>query len=333
MKLLVTGGLGVNGAWSIRRLLDEGHDVTVVDIRPQFDLVPDIKDEFEFVQADLLDVENLTKVAKDRDIEVIAHLAAMVDATTDPYQAFQVNAMGTVGLLEAARKADVSRVVYTSSKAQYAPFIGEYGHPTYKAVPEDYPRGPTPGLRAYGASKILSEEAGRVFADRFGIEFVALRFGAIFGPGKKARHGPIGLHSRMIENAMLDVPTVIGHGGDQGDDMMYTKDVAQAIVRACTSTTLGSLVYNIGRGQLVTIRDFAAAVRTSFPAAKIDIGSGLEYLGIGPVHCVMDISKARRDLGYEPQFDLASGVADYVKELAHLGIEPEAQTSPSTWRP
>jgi UDP-glucose 4-epimerase len=331
MRVLVTGGLGVNGAWAVRRYLEEGHQVTVLDNRPGFDLLPDIRQDFEFVQADLLDVDTMTALARDRNIEAIAHLAAMVDATTDPYLAFNVNAMGTVGVLEAARRAGVGRVVYTSSKAQYGPFAGDYGHPTYKPVPEDYPRGPAVGLRAYGASKILSEEAGRVFSATYGVEFAALRFGLIFGPGKKARHGPIGLHSRIVENAMLGVQTVIEKGGDQGDDMMYTKDVAQAIVRATTSSALRSWVYNIGRGEAVTLHDFADAVRSSFPSAVIELGPGFEYLGIGPVHCVMDISAARADLGYKPEFDLKTGVADYVKSMALLRIAPQAQTTQSGW--
>lgn len=331
MRVLVTGGLGVNGAWTVRRYLNEGHEVTVLDVRPGFDLVTDIRRDFEFIEADLLDVDALTITVRERNIETIAHLAAIVDATTDPYMAFNVNAMGTVGVLEAARRADVGRVVYTSSKAQYAPFVGQYAHPTYKPVPEDYPRGPAPGLRAYGAAKILSEEAGRVFSSKYGLDFVALRFGAIFGPGKMARHGPIGVHSRMVENAMLNVDTVIDQGGDQGDDMMYTKDVAQAIVRASTSSTLGSWVYNIGRGECVTLHDFADAIRSSFPSAAIEVRPGYEYLGIGPVHCTMDISAARTDLGYEPEYTLASGVADYVKSMTILGIAPQAQTSQSRW--
>ncbi|MEU5930592.1 NAD-dependent epimerase/dehydratase family protein [Streptomyces antimycoticus] len=331
MKVLVTGGLGVNGAWAVRRLLAEGHQVTVLDVRPDFDLLPDLEPHFEFVQQDLMDVEGLGRLMASQRIDTVAHLAAVVVAPSDPYRAFEVNALGSVGVLEAARQAEVRRVVYTSSKAVYAPITGEFAHPTYVPVTEDYPRGPTPGLRAYGASKILSEEAGRVYAERFGMDFVALRFGAIYGPGKKARHGPVGVHSRIIENAMLGVPATVGRGGQQGDDMMYAKDVAQAIVRACTSTNLGSWVYNIGTGVRTTLEDFADAVRARYPSADITIGRGFEYLGIGPVHGVMDITRARRDLGYEPEFDLASGVADYAESLARLGIEPQAQTDESSW--
>jgi UDP-glucose 4-epimerase len=331
MRVLVTGGLGVNGAWTVRRLLNEGHEVLVTDTRPEFDLLPDIRDDFEFAQLDLRDVAGLTDLMSSRRIEVIAHLAAMVGMPADLYQAFAVNAQGSVGVLEAARQAGVSRVVYTSSKAVYAPITGKHGHPEYRPVPENYPRGPTPGLRAYGASKILSEEAGQVYSERYGIEFVALRFGLIYGPGKKARHGPIGLHSRIVENAILGSPTIVAHGGEQGDDMMYTKDVAQAITKATTTANLGSWVYNIGTGHANTLHDFAAAVRNRFPRAAIEIGPGFEFLGIGPVHCVMDISRATRDLGYAPEYDLDTGVADYVESLELLGLQSQPQTTESAW--
>jgi UDP-glucose 4-epimerase len=330
MKVLVTGGLGVNGAWTVRRLLTEGHDVVVTDTRPEFDLLPDIRHDFEFSQLDLRNVHELTELMKSRRIEVVAHLAAMVGVPTDLHQSFAVNAQGSVGVLEAAHQAGAARVVYTSSKAVYAPITGNYAHPHYQPVPEDYPRGPTPGLRAYGASKILSEEAGQVYSERYGFEFVALRFGLIYGPGKKARHGPIGMHSRIIENAMLGAPTTVARGGDQGDDMMYTKDVAQAITKAATVHP-GSWVYNIGTGRASTLHDFADAVRNRFPDAVIEVGPGLEFLGIGPVHCVMDITSAQRDLGYAPEYDLKAGVADYVDSLAQLGLQPKSQTTESAW--
>ncbi|WP_063052494.1 NAD-dependent epimerase/dehydratase family protein [Nocardia arthritidis] len=330
MKVLVTGGLGVNGAWTVRRLLNEGHDVVVMDTRPEFDLLPDIRDNFEFTQHDLRDVDGLTELMASRRIDAVAHLAAMVGLPADLYQAFAINAQGSVGVLEAAHRAGVRRVVYTSSKAVYAPIVGKYAHPGYEPVPEDYPRGPTPGLRAYGASKILSEEAGQVYAERYGLEFVALRFGLIYGPGKKARHGPIGLHSRIIENALLGHPTTVTHGGDQGDDMMYTKDVAQAVTKACTAQ-LGTWVYNIGTGRVATLHDLAAAVRIRFPDASINIGPGFEFLGIGPVHCVMDISRAQRDLGYAPEYDLKAGVDDYVESIGQLGLQPQAQSTESSW--
>lgn len=331
MKVFVTGGVGVNGAWVVRRLLAEGHEVVVSDVRPAFELLRDVQDQFAFAAADTRDVEALAELLRFHRIDVVAHLAAIVDATTDPFLAFDVNAQGTVSVLEAARRADVRRVVYTSSKAQYGPFEGAAAHPTYEPITEDYPRGPMAGLRAYGAAKILSEEAGRVYTERFGIEFTALRFGLIYGPGKKARHGPIALHSRMIENAMLGVPTVIESGGDQLDDTMYAKDVAQAIVRAVEAPRLARPAYNIGRGVGTSLRDFADVIRTSYPDASIEIGPGLEYLGLGPVHCVMDISRARAELGYEPVFDLEAGVKDYVESLALIGMEPAAQTTQSRW--
>lgn len=130
---------------------------------------------------------------------------------------------------------------------------------------------------------------------------------------------------------MPGIETVIEHGGGQGDDMIYAKDVAQAIVRASMKAPLGCWVYNIGRGECVTLRDFAEAVRASFPSASMKVQGGLEYLGIGPVHCVMDSSAACRDLAYKPEYVLTSGVADYVKSMQMLGIAAEAQTTQSRW--
>jgi UDP-glucose 4-epimerase len=186
-------------------------------------------------------------------------------------------------------------------------------------------------MRVYSASKILAEEAGRQFAESFGLEFVALRFSTIYGPGKKARHGPIGVYSRIIENAMLGVPTVVEKGGDERDDLVYVRDVAQGIVRALTADRVGHWVYNMGGGGVCSLGDFAAAVRQVLGDVRIDIGGGRDPLGLGPIYGRLDITRAARDLGYAPEYDLARGIADYAESLRRLDLQPTAQESQSSW--
>lgn len=331
MRVLITGGLGVNGAWVARRLVDEGHEVTVADVRPDLSLVPDLQDRVEVASVDVRDLAALQRVLQAGRIERVAHLAAIVPAGADPYLGFSVNAQGTVNVLEAARTSGVRRVVFTSSRAAYAPFTGEHGSPAYRPVPEEHPREPLPSMRVYSVCKILAEEAGKQFADSFGLEFVALRFATIYGPGKKARHGPIGVYSRIIENAMLGVPTVIEQGGEEADDLVYVRDVAQGIVRALTVDRLGHWVYNIGGGGVSTLHDFAAAVRQVLGDVRIEIGGGRDPLGLGPIYGRLDISRAAADLGYAPEYDLARGVADYMESLRRLDLQPTAQESESSW--
>lgn len=323
MRIVVLGGLGVNGSWLTRRLLHEGHEVLILDDREDYSLVPELAGEVEIVLGNILDQDGLVEAFKKHRCDTVAHLAALMPAACveNPGLGLRVNAYGTVCVLEAARLADVRRVVFTSSKSVYALLEGVYGFPTYEPVSEEYPRVPPAFDRAYGSSKVFSEEAGLAFFERYGLEFLALRFATIYGVGKDVRHGSIAVHGGMIERAMRGETTRIAQGGDERDDMLYVKDVAQAVAKACTAATW-SHFYNIGTGYGSLLSDLADAVREIYPEADIEIGPGRDYMGYPGTYGVMDISRARRELGYEPEFDLRAGVRDYVETISRLRGEP-----------
>ena len=105
-------------------------------------------------------------------------------AEADPRLGVKVGVDGTINVLEVARAKNIKRVVFTSSKAAYGEITGEYAPPTCKPVREDYPRQPAD---LYGSIKVCCEELGRYYRETYGIEFIALRFVSIYGPGKEAR--------------------------------------------------------------------------------------------------------------------------------------------------
>jgi len=322
MNILITGGLGVNGAWVTRQLLEQGHRPIVYENRMDTLLVSDIKDEIEIVTGDILDLAALSRTIKEHKIKRICHLAALMPgpAQANPQLGFQINAVGTVNVLEAARIMGVERVVFTSSISVYPPFTGEYGYPSYKPVNEDYPK--YPASTVYGTAKLASELMCFQYHQNYGLDFAALRFSEIYGIGKKARHGPIAIYNEMIENAMLGKPTIIPRGGDEKADMVYVKDVANSIVLACFARNLKHHVFNIGTGKAYKLEDFASAIKKIYPEAVFKIGPGLDYLGFGRAYCVFDISKAREELGYHPKFTLEEGVGDYVATMERWHIEP-----------
>jgi UDP-glucose 4-epimerase len=110
-------------------------------------------------------------------------------------------------------------------------------------------------------------------------------------------------------------------GGDQKDDLIYNRDVAQGIYLACMAPKLRYDAYNIGMGVGYTLKDVANEVKRIIPKADIHIGPGLHFLG-GPAHyySVYDITRAREDLGFSPQFPLAKGIEDYIETLKILGL-------------
>jgi len=324
MNILVTGGLGVNGAWVARQLLDEGHRPIVYENRPDTTLVSDIANKLDIVQGDIMDLASLIRVVKEYKIKLITHLAALMPgaARANPLLGFQINALGTVNILEAARIMEIERVVFTSSKGAYAPIIGEYGYPTYKPIDENYPTYPRGFVTVYGAAKIASELMGINYSDDYGLQFIALRFATIYGVGKSVRHGSIAIHSMMIENAMAGRPTVIAVGGDEKDDMLYVKDCANAIVLACFAKNVKSHIFNIGSGKGYTLHDLASSIKKVYPQAIFDIKPGLDYMKGPGAYCVMNFARAREELGYTPKFTLDEGVADYISSMKKFKIKP-----------
>lgn len=314
MNILVTGGLGVNGAWVTARLAGLGYTPVVFENREDFSLLPDgVRERITLVQGDVTDLDSLETAIKTHRIQRVIHMAAVIDGQSDPAQAFAVNASGTVNVLEAAVRHSVERVVYTSSRAVYGHVDDASAHPTYAPITEDHCQQPR---RVYDVTKCVGEGMGNNFADRYGLQFVALRFAQIYGPGKSVRHGSLGLFSRLVEGPLAGEAVAIEKGGDQRDDLIYVGDVADAVVRAALHPAPRHRAYNISSNTGTTLHDFADAVRAAIPEARIEIGPGTDYHGLG-VHYygIMDNSRAREDLGFTPRYDLMQGVAHYVRTL------------------
>ena len=325
VKVLVTGGLGVNGSSVTRRLLELGHVPVVLENRPDRSLTADIEGHFPVCEGDVTDLDSLVAAATEHGVDRVVHMAALMpgQAQADPLTGFRVNALGAANVCEMARRVGLRRVVFMSSKAAYGEIREpENRHPVYRPITEDAPCNP---VLVYDVCKVAAEGIGNNYRRDHGIEFAALRFGTIFGPGKLIRHGKVSILSQILENAMAGVPTIVDRGGDQQDDMLYVEDVAEGVVGATLADRLDHTVYNIGSGRGSTLHDFASAVRESMPDATIEIGPGLDYLQMGVnYYSVFDISRARRDFGYTPRYSLAEGVRHYLQTMDRLGLAPQA---------
>jgi len=308
MKLLITGGMGVMGAETSRKFVQEGIRPVIYARHKDDSLIFDIQDNIDIELGDILDFARLLEVIKKHRVTHIVHAAAFVGAVSQQNPAFsiQVNVMGMVNVLEAARLFDVQRVVYTSAKGVYGAVAGEHGYPSFKPLPEDYPKNP---IRIYDAAKLMGEHTGLYYQANMGVDVVILRFATTYGPGKTARHGDKGVTSQLIESVAGGKPFRLAQGGDKRDDFIYNKDSALGIYLACMAENPKSRVYNIGTGVGVTLQDFARVLRRYLPNADIEIGPGRSPSSI------YDISRARQELGYSPQFSLEQGIVDYLDTL------------------
>ena len=319
MNVLITGGMGVNGAVTARLMVRDGLRPVLLDNREDFILMKDIKDQVDCVVGDVCDAGFVTQVVEDYKIECIAHLAALMPgpAEANPRLGVRVGAEGTVNILEVARAKHIKRVVFTSSKAVYGEINGAEGPPNYKPVREDYRKVPAD---LYGSIKVCSEELGRYYRETYGIEFIALRFVSIYGPGKEARHGPLSFYGQLIEKAREGAKWVIPEGGDQKNDAVYVGDVGRSVYLALKAPAPGAWTFNIGTGKAVTPRDFLDAAAKLFPNHRIELGPGPSKLGRSKQsYCIFDISAAKQHIGYEPAYSVEEGVRDYVTTMDRLG--------------
>jgi UDP-glucose 4-epimerase len=321
MHVLVTGGLGVNGSRVTRKLIERGHHPVVIDQRPDFSLVGGrFAARMHFVDGDFTAPETLHRALQFGVPDVIIHMAAIVGAAEDnPPETVRINVLGTATLLDFARQHKIRRFVYTSSRAVYGAMQGRNAPPQYWPKTEEDPCNP---VRVYDVTKYAAEGIGRNYARLYGLQFVALRFATIFGPGKTQRHGGYAVISRIIEGGLRGEPVRIPQGGAQRDDMIYVDDAAEAVLHAAEHRAPAHTEYNISTGIGLSLLDVAAAVKRLAGASDIVIGPGLDPMDLGVNYSgVLDNGRARRDLGFTPRFTLSRAVEDYAEERSRIEIE------------
>jgi UDP-glucose 4-epimerase len=313
VSVLVTGGAGALGRQVVARLLDDGADVVVLD--PAEVAQPGRREVA--VVGDVRDVDSVEQVLRTHGVDRIAHLAGLVGGIVnrDPDRAIAVNVVGTMNVLEAASRAGLGHVVVISSKAVVGPLDGRYVHPHYDLVPDDIARRPD---NVYGLTKLALEQVAERHAIRTGLAVTALRFATMYGPGKAGgANSAFGFVSTLVERVLAGEDVRVD-GGDQRNDLLYVGDMAQSVVRALAHPGDGYRLFQIGTGRAESLHDVAAALVSAAAPGRLEVESGLDPSGRGPGrYYVFDIAPAQAALGYEPAFDLPSGVRDYARQLGH----------------
>jgi UDP-glucose 4-epimerase len=324
MSILVIGGLGSIGSFVTRKLVEMGMKPVVYARHKNVMFIRDIEKKVIYARGDILNLDRLIQTIKTYKIQNIIHMAAMLsESETNPPIAVRMNVEGTANVLQAAVKCKVRRMVYASAKGVLSEATGKHVHPIYKPIKEDYPTEDCMGF--YGLVKLFGEKLGLKYAKTYGLDFVALRFGTTWGPGKLAGHGPSPhtIRESILENAMLGKPTKHPQGAEQKDDIIYHKDTANGIVLACLTEGLTHRIFNLASGKGTTLLDFAAAVKKLYPKTEVQIGPGLDYLlKKYETYHIFDISRAKKELGFKPRYDLEKSVADYIEMMNLLGIKP-----------
>jgi len=312
VRALVTGGAGFIGSTLVDRLLAEGHAVDVVDDLSSGSLAnlagarsnPD--HDFQFHRLDIRDAA-VAELIERREPEVVFHLAAQIDvrvSVADPVLDAMINVIGSLNVLEGARRAGTRKVVFASSGGTI------YGAPGGADLPikESQPQIP---ISPYGVAKKAVGDYLAAYRELHQLEYTALALANVYGP-RQDPHGEAGVVAIFAGRLLADEPCTVYGDGEQTRDYVYVDDVVDAFVRA--SEKGGGLVINIGTGVETSVNDLYA---TMARVAGVDRAAVLAPAREGEVpRSALDASRAAMQLGWKPWTDLAAGsaaVLDYFR--------------------
>ncbi len=302
MKVLVTGGAGFIGSNIVERLLELGHEPAVIDNLSsgyEENLVPGVP----FFEGDVRNQELIELAA--RNCKLILHLAASVGNTRSiehPILDLQVNLIGTLNVLEVARKMGIGRVIFSSS-------AGIFGELTTLPISEDHPQDPD---SPYGTSKLAAEKMCLVYNKLYGMQNICLRYFNVFGPHQ--RYDAYGNVIPIFANRILrhEVITIFGDG-EQTRDFIYVHDVADANIKAGLAGESVKGAFNIGSGTRISINTLADQMQE---IAGILVGIQHGPSRPGDVrHSLADIQSAQAAFQFEPQITLERGLQMYWQWL------------------
>ena len=292
MRAVVTGGAGFVGSHVVEALLARGDEVTVLD-NLSSGRRENVPDGVTLVEGDIR--EPLDSVLDAARPEVVFHLAAQIDvrrSVAEPDYDATVNVLGTIRVLEAARRHDAQVVFSSTGGAIY----GECEAP----APETAERNP---LSPYGTSKLAAEEYLASYNRLYGSGHVALRYGNVYGP-RQDPHGEAGVVAIFFNCFLAGTTPKIYGDGRQTRDYVYAGDVARATLAAADRE---GGVFNIGTGRETSVLELYDLCRT-VSGADVEAERAPERVGeLG--RSVLDVSLAARELGWRPERALDEGLA------------------------
>ena len=322
MTTLITGGAGFIGAEVVRRLLSRGQeDLVVFDVNHRSARLDDVAAGVEIVQGDLGDFSHVLDAVKKAMPGVIYHLGGMLSAPSDsdPSSAIRANALGTYHVLEAARLFDVGRVVFSSTTATY-------GYDIRSSTVDDYTL-QRPRL-IYGATKVFGEHMGLFYRRKHGLDFRAVRYPSVVGPGVTTP-AVVQYTSWVIEECARGHPFTVWVDPETRTPVLYFKDAARAVIELgeAPAESIKTAIYLLaGVDPIPTATQLADAVRSRVPGAEIAFAPQREPTDEQlRTYTRLEDGNARSEWGWEPEYDLEQMVDDFLRELE---VNPQRYVRP-----
>lgn len=299
-KFLVTGGAGFIGSNIVARLVREGKDVTILDnfssgYRVNLEPFPSVR----IIEGDVRDAATVDRAVNGN--EVIFHLAASVGnkrSIDDPLSDASVNVLGTLNVLEAARKTGARKVVVSSS-------AGIFGELKTLPIREDHPVEPD---SPYGCTKLCEEKLSLAYSKLYPMEVVCLRYFNVYGPNQ--RYDAYGNAIPIFVFRMLKGETIYIYGdGEQTRDFVHVEDVVNANMLAASAEGVSG-AFNIASGTRITVNRLVGLIMGNGNTSSV-----VEHTERRPgdvLHSLADISLARERLGYSAVTGIEEGLNSYI---------------------
>jgi UDP-glucose 4-epimerase len=303
MKVLVTGGAGFIGSHIVDNLIENNHEVVILDNLTS-GTVENINKKAAFYQVDMRG--DLTQIFTDENIEAVCHAAAktnMRESITDPEADADINIMGLLNLLKTCAEYGVQKFVFSSTGGAL------YGDTDIIPTPESEPAQP---ISPYGISKMAGERYCFFYQKKYGLDVTVLRYSNVYGPrlGRKANVGAAMLKiMQSIDRG--ENPCVFGDG-EQTRDFVYVEDVARAN-RFAMEKSKGHNIYNIGSGFETSVNDLVQLI------SKL-IGKSTQSDHIPAVtgevrRSSLNVQKAESEIGWKSDIDLKTGISHLYSHL------------------
>lgn len=317
-KVLVTGALGFVGLNIVRCLALKGAHVVALGRRApdeaSLEFTNDVHSQISWVTGDVTDRSGIARLVKENRVTHILHAAALTaspsEEKADPARMFDINAGGTFNVLEAARHAEVERVVFVSSTVVYG------------AAPPTPPKRETDALvidGLYSVCKQTSEHLCRLYNERYGLSVVVGRLGSAYGPMERPTHSRQRMSAVYTAvHATLEKRPLKVHSASIARDYCYIDDVAEAFSALLLTSELKHSIYNVGSAQAYTLEELLniihdiepkfSWIETAIPEeAEIALTSSSARAGL-------DMSRLEKEIDWKP-FTLEEGIRNYVERF------------------
>ena len=344
MSILVTGGGGLIGSNIVRLLIEQGREVVLYDRLPpsrEGNVLADFMNRIKIEIGNVADLSHLLHVIKNNKVKGIIHCAAMITqvATEHPIEALTVNIIGSANMLEAARILELGRIVLLSSS-------GAMGGPDDVITPAKEELVDLPLTSIYNLTKLAEEQLVYIYRQIYKVDTIAIRPRNVYGPGERRHytvptsepisdasagkpivrmgHGhPVPTYE-LVAEALAGRPIVRKTGGDAVFDLTYVKDTAKGIIQAYDCKSPNFHIYNISSGKATKMSEVCDVLKGLFPKLRIEVGPGpwdnvlsrgrqtdMNYRSMQ--RPPQDITRARKDFGFEPEYDIKRGITAWIR--------------------